>query len=159
MVDVERIANEIHFEIEQMQEVASLAVALSAVPENERRPWDVAAAAKFVADFFLGLENLCKRRYRFLGKPFPEGPDSHSVLLNDFVETAGLGGSLSTELKERLWKYLRFRHRFVHGYGWQMRWELVEEPLRLLPETVRQISEVWDIWLASLPRDPEGDRP
>lgn len=150
MNEPSKIAEEIRFELEQLREVAELASALSSVPPDRRQPWDVAAASKFAADFFLGFENLCKRRYRFLGTPFPNGPDSHSVILKDFLTTPGLGASLTPELKGRLQKYLRFRHRFVHSYGLQMRWEIVEEPLRLLPDTVQEVSAVWESWLESV---------
>jgi len=150
------IREEIHFELEQLRQVADLASELSSVLPEQRRPWDVAAAAKIVADFSVGFENMCRRRYRYLGKPLPEGPDSHSVMLNDFVAVHGPGSSLAPELKERLRKYLRFRHRFVHSYGLRMRWEIVDEPLRLLPDTVSQLSKVWEAWLESLSPEQGG---
>ena len=51
----------------------------------------------------------------------------------------------------RLKKYLEFRHRFIHGYGFMVTWDMVAEPLRLLPETVERLAEVWTAWLDGLP--------
>jgi uncharacterized protein YutE (UPF0331/DUF86 family) len=72
-------------------------------------------------------------------------------MMQDFLATAGLGRELTPEMAQRLKKYLRFRHRFVHGYGFQVSWRLVEEPLRLLPDTVSVLATVWRNWLAALP--------
>jgi hypothetical protein len=146
-----RLSREIECELAQLARVADMAGRLAAVPESERRPWDAAAASKYVADLFLGFENLCKRRYRYLNLPAPSSPDSHSEILTDFLNETALGGSLSNTLAERLKKYLRFRHRFSHGYGCEVSWEIAEEPLRLLPETVEILSAIWKTWLDDLP--------
>jgi hypothetical protein len=61
-----RLAREIECELDQLARVADIARRLSALSEAERRPWDAAAASKYVADLFLGFENLCKRRNRGL---------------------------------------------------------------------------------------------
>lgn len=79
--------------------------------------------------------------------PVPEGEDSRTRILETFIEEPDLGATLSKEVKHRLKKYLRFRHRFVHGYGHEVKWEIVDEPLRLLPETVGILREVWLRWL------------
>jgi uncharacterized protein YutE (UPF0331/DUF86 family) len=71
-------------------------------------------------------------------------------ILNDFFTTEGLGKGLPAEMELRIKKYLRFRHRFVHGYGHKIDWEIVEEPLRLLPDTVTTIKRVWENWLSNL---------
>jgi uncharacterized protein YutE (UPF0331/DUF86 family) len=68
-------------------------------------------------------------------------------MLTEFLDDADLGGRLPGELGERLGLYLRFRHRFIHGYGFELSWETVKEPLALLSETVRQMVECWRKWL------------
>ena len=148
-----RLVREIAYELDQLQRVAQTAAELSALSEQERRPWDAAAAAKYVADLYLGFENLCKRRYRYLGISAPSGPDSHGEMLNDFLGDPALGGSLDDAVVTRLKKYLRFRHRFSHGYGYEVNWEVVEEPLRLIPETVDLLARIWQRWIARLPAE------
>lgn len=79
--------------------------------------------------------------------PIPSGADSHNRLLEDFLSQPELGGKLSADIQHRLKKYKNFRHRFIHGYGFEVEWEKVDEPLRLLPETVKLLSSVWLGWL------------
>lgn len=144
------LADQIACELGQLREVGRVAAQLAAVPPEERRPWDSAAAAKYIADFVLGIENLCKRRHLFLGTRPPEGPDSHTQTLNEFLDAEGPGGGLAPEVQHRLKLYLRFRHRFFHGYGHEVKWEVVEEPLRLLPDTIAAVADAWERWLGSL---------
>jgi len=153
-----RLEREIELELDQLRRVAEMAGKLAELEPDERRPWDSAAAAKYVADLFLGLENLCKRRYRYLDRHIPDGPESHTQILADFLQEPSLGGSLDGPLAERLKRYLRFRHRFSHGYGYEVNWEIVEEPLQLLPETVDVLTKMWREWVASLPTKDEPGR-
>jgi hypothetical protein len=74
-------------------------------------------------------------------------------LLEDFLAQPKLGGKLSADIQHRLKKYKNFRHRFIHGYGFEVDWEKVNEPLRLLPETVELLSSLWLGWLAPSPPD------
>ena len=150
-----RLVREIELELNQLERVADIAGRLTAQSEADRRPWDAAAASKYVADLFLGFENLCKRRYRYLNQPLPSGPNYHSEILTDFLDEKALGGTLSDTVVERLKKYLRFRHRFSHGYGYDVSWEIAEEPLQLLPETVELLSRIWKSWLDDLPAETD----
>ena len=143
------VAEEIAFELGQLRQVAEVASRLSAVAPEQRRPWDSAAAAKYITDLVLGLENLCKRRYAHLRKAPPSGPDSHSRVLDEFLQEPDLGARLPAAVAHRLKLYLRFRHRFFHGYGHEVKWEIAEEPLRLLPETVAALADVWEHWLTT----------
>lgn len=144
------IIEQVHWELDQLKILGNLARELYAVPANERRPWDAAAAAKYIADMFRGLENLCKRKSRYLNGAFPEGPDSHAQMLRDFLGPDGPGHVLTPEIAHRLRLYKGFRHRFIHGYGFGIDWEVVEEPLRLLPETINALQDAWNLWLESL---------
>lgn len=146
----DRLQEEIRYEIDQLRRVAQVARELAAVPESERRPWDAAAAAKYVFDLAMSLENLCKRRDAALGLPQPEGPDSHSQVLEAFLQNPDLGGQLNSEEVSRLKQYFRFRHRFAHGYGHEVHWEIVGEPLRLLPQTIERLTSLWEQWLERL---------
>jgi uncharacterized protein YhdP len=143
----QRLREEIRYEIEQLRQVAEMAQQLSVLPAEERHPWDSAAAAKYVFDLVLGLENLWKSRCRALGETYPSGFDSHSQVLEGFLQESNLGGQLTKEESMRWKKYFRFRHRFAHGYGHEIHWEIVDEPLRYLPETVEKLAALWEEWL------------
>lgn len=141
------LPEEIGYELRQLRLTARAATDLHNAAGADPKPWHAAAAAKYVSDIMLGLENIWKRRCRYLGTPMPNGPDSHRRILAAFLDDKNLGGRLSSEAAERLGLYLRFRHRFVHGYGFELRWEIVEEPLALIPDTVKRLTEVWQGWL------------
>jgi len=152
-MDREKLTSEVRCELDHLRRTAAQAERLLALPAAERREWDAVAAAKYVADLWLGLENLCKRRYAALGQLVPFGADSHTRVLEDFLAEPALGGALPAALVVRLKKYLAFRHRFAHGYGQEITWPMVEEPLRLLPETLDLLVGTWEGWLSSLPDD------
>lgn len=146
-MDKDRLTTEIRFELEQLRRLAIAVNQLLASIKGEPLPWHAAAGAKYVADLWMGIENLCKRRCVYLEIKAPSGADSHSRLLDDFLANPELGGKLSPDIQRRLKKYKNFRHRFVHGYGFEVEWGKVEEPLRLLPETVELLTLVWLKWL------------
>ena len=147
------LIEEIRWELSQLKKLAVTAGELAAIPDAKRDPWDATAAAKYVSDVFHGVENLWKRRCVFLNMPWPEGPDSHAKILNDFLATPSLGGRLIPEIAQRLRSYKSFRHRFIHGYAFEPVWEMVEEPLHLIPETIEAIAEIWEHWLEEIAND------
>jgi uncharacterized protein YutE (UPF0331/DUF86 family) len=136
--------------LEQLRTLSEQAQRLAATPEDERREWDAVAAAKYVADVWLAVENLCKRRYAAFELPMPQGPNSHARILAELLADPTLGRGLSADFAVRLKKYLAFRHRFIHGYGQEVTWTMVEEPLRQIPDTVSTLTKVWTTWLATL---------
>jgi len=147
------LAGAVALELTRLQRVSEVVTPLLAAAREDFKPWHAAAGAKYVADLSTGLENLCRRRYAYLGVRPPGGPESHLRVLEDFLAAEGLGAALRPELADRLTKYLRFRHRFVHGYGHEVAWEMVEEPLRLLPDTVRVLGQIWQRWVEELPEE------
>lgn len=147
----DELIEEIRYELRQLARLGVIAQEMLALPASERKAWDATAAAKFVADVFHGLENLWKRRCVYLKTPPPSGPDSHAHALAEFLAEPCLGGRLSVQTAQRLKLYKDFRHRFVHGYGFVPTWEIVKEPLELIPETVAELQAVWESWLSELP--------
>ncbi|NCC62209.1 MAG: hypothetical protein EOM12_15015 [Verrucomicrobiae bacterium] len=149
-MDKERLSLEIRFELDQLRRLSEIVVEFQEALGDSRLPWHAAAGAKYVADLWNGIENLCKRRCVHLKRPMPTGTDWHQQLLDDFLAEPQLGGALSDEMKYRLKKYKSFRHRFVHGYGFEIDWKRVEEPLKLLPDTVAVLTPVWLTWLEAV---------
>jgi hypothetical protein len=39
----------------------------------------------------------------------------------------------------------------MHGYGHEINWEIIDEPLKLLPETVSLLADIWETWIQELP--------
>ncbi len=59
-MDRARLTLEVQCEIEHLRTLAERAQKLSSIPANERREWDALAAAKYIADVWLAVENLCR---------------------------------------------------------------------------------------------------
>jgi hypothetical protein len=66
----EKLKREILFELDQLKSLASQSEGLFLWPAEHRRPWDAAAAAKYVSDLVLGLENK-KLGIRNWGRTLP----------------------------------------------------------------------------------------
>ena len=108
------LSAEIRHELDCLGRVAQVAEALFREKRSDKSPWPAAAAAKYISDVFMGLENLWKRKCRYRGESYPEGATSHRDVLVAFLEDPSLGGHLTPESAEHLAGYLRFRHRFIH---------------------------------------------
>jgi hypothetical protein len=146
-----RLTEEIEYELSQLSKLADTVKAFLVSIGLNPQPWHAAAGAKYISDLVIGLENLCKRNNRALQREIPEGPEYHQNILDNFIQDNRLGGQLDPAIALRLKKYLRFRHRFIHGYGHDIHWEIIDEPLRLLPDTIGKIIGVWRKWLSELP--------
>ncbi|MFA5044265.1 MAG: hypothetical protein WC381_06575 [Kiritimatiellia bacterium] len=84
-MDRDRLAAEIRFEVDQLRR---LAIAVNEFLESIKGsplPWHAAAGAKYVADLWMGIENLWKRRCVYLELPIPSGVDSHNVCSKIFL--------------------------------------------------------------------------
>jgi len=141
------LRQEVGYQMRQLSNTGELAERLYREAGKNPQPWHCAAAAKYISDVMLGLENLWRRRCLHFNRPPPSGPSSHRQVLADFLDDKDLGGRLPLDFGDRLGLYLRFRHRFIHGYGFELGWETVREPLALLPETVKILIECWGKWL------------
>lgn len=83
-----------------------------------------AALATYLMNFYNGIENIMKCCAKEYFKRTPKGADWHKELLHKTC--AGNGGKrplFSEEIVDRLYGYLTFRHFFIHGYGFKLKWE------------------------------------
>lgn len=143
----EKLIRELNYEIERLKGLVPVIRKLIELTDEEKRPWDAVAAAKYISDFWMGFESLWKCRLRYHDESSPDGSESHAKVLNDLISEPELGTILTEDEILTLKKYLRFRHRFIHGYGNEISWELVEEPLKLLPITITLVERIWNNWI------------
>lgn len=137
---------DIFFETNRLRQLASTAKAALSRPELKKDSWDAAAAGKLISDLIGGLESLLRKKSRAENTPMPQGPDWHLVMLNGFLEDPAFQSAWSESQKALLLRYLRFRHRFVHGYGHELSWEMVQEPLTDLPAIAEALAKAWEQW-------------
>jgi len=94
-------------------------------------------AAVLVSNFYNGIENIFKQIGLSGSFELPEGPSWHRDLLN----TASARGFVSEDTKEKLERYLGFRHFFSHAYAFDLETERLLPLAAELPETLRKFRE------------------
>ncbi len=143
----EDVRRDILFETGRLRVLAEAARSALARPGLKKDSWDAAAAGKLISDLVSGLESLLKRKARAEGKPIPQGPAWHLELLTAFLADP-VFNSAWTEPQKALWiRYLRFRHRFIHGYGHELGWDMVQEPFVGLPSMAESLAQAWENWV------------
>ena len=96
------------------------------------------AIGTYLMNFYNGVENIIKRICKVYYETFPLGKDWHKELLDlSYQPPEGKFSVFSQEIVSRLYKYKNFRHRFVSGYGFQLKAE------KML-ELVDDVEILWD---------------
>ena len=95
---------------------------------------DLAAIAAFIHNFYNGIENILKRLLTLKKKKTKEGPTWHKDLLKTSVEADIISSGLCVILA----KYLSFRHFFIHGYGFTLKWEALQPLVANIDKTLRE---------------------
>lgn len=85
---------------------------------------ELAAMATFIHNFYNGIENILKQILSLKKKKTRNGASWHKDLLKSSVEA----NIISSDLCAKLADYLSFRHFFIHGYGFTLKW-LALKPL------------------------------
>ena len=107
------------------------------------------AMGTYLMNFYNGIENIIKRIVKGYYLTFPKGASWHKELLNlssnpPSEKIALFNGNIG----ERLHAYRNFRHRFVSGYGFQLKGEkmleLIDNAGPLWIEIKKAISDFWD---------------
>jgi len=94
---------------------------------------ELAAIATFLHNFYNGIENILKRMLALSKKKAKEGADWHRNLLKISVEA----DIISPDLCDTLAKYLSFRHFFIHGYGFTLKWEALQPLVINIDKTLK----------------------
>ena len=144
-----------HEELEQLidiefinieQTLSSIKELFFIIDDNEPDKFQIAAMSKFISDVYNGIENILKRICKYLNINLPSGGFYHTELLLMF-----------SHLKEEecpvlfdniIFNYfkgiLKFRHYVIHGYSFQIDWQMIKpsaiqiEPMVIkLKENVR----------------------
>jgi hypothetical protein len=100
---------------------------------------EIAGLAVFVHNFYNGIENILKQILKSKDVILGNSESWHKELL----ESSFSKGVISRELADRLYKYLAFRHFFIHSYGFKL------DDARLL-QLANDIPQVWSDFLSSI---------
>ncbi len=97
------------------------------LPEKEKLPYlselELAGVATFIHNFYNGIENILKRIFKMYSLDIPSGSSWHIDLLNQSVANK----IVSKEVRDRLTRFLGFRHYFTHAYALDLYVDKLEE--------------------------------
>ena len=107
------------------------------------------AMGTYLMNFYNGVENILKRISKVYYSNMPRGESWHKELLVlSFNPPEGKVALLTQDIVERLHPYRSFRHRFVSGYGFQLKGEkmleLTDNIESLWSDIKKAISDFWD---------------
>jgi len=80
---------------------------------------EVAALGTFIHNFYNGAENILKRVFQHNNIIFKNTPTYHKFILKKALEE----NIIDENTYNNLYKFLTFRHFFVHGYSFLIEWE------------------------------------
>ncbi len=96
------------------------------------------AMGTYLMNFYNGIENILKRISKEYYSIMPAGNSWHKALLNlSYNAPEGKIAIFDQGIVERLIIYRNFRHRFISGYGFQLKGE------KML-ELIDNIESLWD---------------
>jgi hypothetical protein len=106
------------------------------------------AMGTYLMNFYNGVENILKRVSKEYYSSMPKGESWHRELLfTSSNPPEGKHAILSGDMVRRLQPYRNFRHRFVSGYGFQLKGEkmleLVDNLELLWNDIKKAVSDFW----------------
>jgi hypothetical protein len=107
------------------------------------------AMGTYLLNFYNGIENILKRISKKYYLAMPKGGSWHKELLVLSSDPPqGKMAIFNQSIVERLHPYRNFRHRFVSGYGFQLKGEkmleLIDNIEPLWNDIKQAISDFWD---------------
>jgi len=113
----------------------------NAMEREDKTVIELAAVGTFLHNVYNGIENILKQILISRNKEIPDSATWHKELLNLSVSMGIISGGLSDDL----YKYLTFRHFFVHAYGFMLEEIHLEDLAANIPKVWLQfLSEIED---------------
>lgn len=105
---------------------------------------ELAAMATFIHNFYNGIENILKQILSLKNKKAKNGSSWHKDLLKSSVEA----NIISPDLCAKLADYLSFRHFFIHGYGFTLKWQALKPLVANINRTLQDFKSAVNTNLA-----------
>ena len=118
--------------------------------DYQKKDWVTEPAmGTYLMNFYNGIENILKRISKKYYLTMPKGESWHKeLLILSFNPPEGKIPVFNQDMLSRLHPYRNFRHRFISGYGYQLKGEkmleLIDNIESLWIDIKRAISEFWD---------------
>ncbi|MCK4938324.1 MAG: hypothetical protein KAR85_06950 [Methanosarcinales archaeon] len=109
--------------------------------KNEKTVIELAAIGTFLHNIYNGIENILKRVVVAGNVEIPVSVTWHKDLLNLSLSM----GIISEKTCDELYKYLTFRHFFIHAYGFMLEEVYMEDLMNDIPDVWSQfLKEIKD---------------
>ncbi len=107
------------------------------------------ALGSFLAQFYMGIENILKKLVKAHGENLPKNENWHLELFKSFCNPPSGKFPLlfDAELEKKMANFRRFRHVVFHGYGFKLEWEIMVEGANQLEGTYTSFKEVLSRYL------------
>lgn len=150
---VQELREEIGIELEYLETVVQELAALRG-DLTDRQPTvrEKTATGAFLAQFYVGIENILKRICYFCALEMPAAESWHIELFQWFCEPSRqpLPILFNAELAQRLSPFRKFRHVVYHGYGFQLDWSRMREGVFQIDDVFCNFKDSIDSYLLDL---------
>lgn len=118
----DNIRNDIEFTLSELdRELLSTAPLFDLASIGQLDQIHTMAGAALLHSTYTAIESIFALIQKRLDGRLPETSQWHRNLLDAMTEpTTNRGAVISSSCRDALEDYLAFRHRFRHGYGWQL---------------------------------------
>lgn len=149
---LEALAFEIENELGHLERIVGRLVGFLERAPLEPDEVEVQGGAKYLHDFYNGIERIFERIAVRVEDDLPAGYNWHTLLLQRMGQPFGSRrpAVIDRALENELANYLRFRHLFRHTYGYDLEWKRVLELGQALPGVLEAIKTQLAAFLSTL---------
>jgi hypothetical protein len=146
-MDKKGLIDEIKNEIENLKRLNEEMKALLKDIKEQTTFKEIRVGASILHDFYSGIEKIFKRIALVIDNHLPKAEEWHIKLLFQMANPFDSIRSsvISKELFEKLKEYLKFRHLFRHIYGFELKWDKIEnlclEMSKVLNRFIKEIDK------------------
>lgn len=138
-MSVKELTEEIEIEFEYIETILKELETLDKKPgEYQPSMVEITGTGGLLHNFYNGIENIFKRILKFHKLKQEESKNWHKELVQKFYDKRNSFSFLDRPIYEDLQEILKFRHLFIHGYGFFLQWELltplIKKALEIYPK-------------------------
>ena len=143
---------EIETELQNLERIAAQVARFLTSAHGEPDSFAVAGVAKYLHDFYNGVERTFERIAVRVAGGLPSGDFWHTQLLERMAAPFGeeRPAVIDPSLQSRLLEFLRFRHRIRHTYSYELEWPRVKRLAEELDELTQRVRAALEAFEANL---------
>jgi hypothetical protein len=151
-VKFEDVLNEVEYEKQSIDETLSRLYQVMRKYDSQNADLVFEPAiGTYLMNFYNGVENIIKRIGKAYYKIMPASSNWHKdLLLLSMEQPKGRHVIFKSSLVDQLMPYLKFRHRFVSGYGFQLEQAKMMELINNAKPLWKEIKKQLDVFFTKI---------